>query len=109
MTSWLKEYAGQKVTAPIDAKNLTYAQAAALSAWRSAAQGDLAEYNFIIDKIEGKAPLLDMRNQTVNVTPEVFHAMQATIAYIDEVEAKKRLGTCREAAQSQPTIEAKQP
>jgi len=55
ITSWLKEFADKSITAPIDAKNLTYAQAAALSAWKAAAKGDLPEYNFIIERIEGKA------------------------------------------------------
>ena len=55
ITTWLKEFADKSITAPIDARNLTYAQAAALSAWKAAAKGDLPEYNFIIERIEGKA------------------------------------------------------
>ena len=55
ITTWLKEFADKSITAPIDAKNLTYAQAAALSAWKAAAKGDLPEYNFIIERIEGKS------------------------------------------------------
>lgn len=54
ITSWLKEFANKSITAPIDAKNLTYAQAAALSAWKAAAKGELDNYNFIIERIEGK-------------------------------------------------------
>jgi hypothetical protein len=56
ITSWLKEFADKSITAPIDAKNLTYAQAAALSAWKAAAKGELQEYNFIIERIEGRVP-----------------------------------------------------
>ena len=54
VTSWLKEYAGQQISKPIDASKLTYAQAAALSAWKAAAKGELDNYNFIIERIEGK-------------------------------------------------------
>jgi len=54
ITSWLKEFADKSISAPIDAKKLTYAQAAALSAWKSAAKGQLSEYTFIIERIEGK-------------------------------------------------------
>ena len=54
VTSWLKEYADQKIAQAVDVKELTYAQAAALKAWQQAAKGDLSQYNFIIDRIEGK-------------------------------------------------------
>ncbi len=54
VTSWLKEYADKLISEAIDAKNLTYAQAAALSAWKAAAKGELAQYNNIVDRIEGK-------------------------------------------------------
>ena len=54
VTSWLKEYADKKISDSIDIKQLTYAQASALSAWKNAVKGGLAEYNFIIDRIEGK-------------------------------------------------------
>ena len=54
VTSWLKEYADTNSHENIDVTKLTYAQAAALSAWKKAARGDLAQYNFIIDRIEGK-------------------------------------------------------
>ena len=56
VTSWLKEYAGQLLSKPIVASKLTYAQAAALSAWKAAAKGELDNYNFIIERIEGKLP-----------------------------------------------------
>jgi hypothetical protein len=55
VTSWLKEYASALISSPIDANNLTFAQAAALSAWKKAAKGELDNYNFIIERIEGKA------------------------------------------------------
>lgn len=54
VTSWLKEYADTKISLQLDVKTLTYAQAAALSAWRAAAKGDLPTYDFIINRIEGK-------------------------------------------------------
>jgi type IV secretory pathway protease TraF len=54
ITSWLKEYADQKITKPIDSKNLTFAQAAALNMWKDAVKGDLQKYNFIVERIEGK-------------------------------------------------------
>ena len=54
ITSWLKEYADKKISAPVDAENLTFAQAAALSAWKAAGKGFLPEYSFIIDRIEGR-------------------------------------------------------
>jgi len=54
VTSWLKEYADQKISQSVDIKNLTYAQAAALKAWQIAVKGDLGEYQFIIDRLEGK-------------------------------------------------------
>jgi hypothetical protein len=57
VTSWLKEYASSKITNPIEAKNLTFAQAAALQTWKAAAKGDLESYEFIINRIEGKLPL----------------------------------------------------
>lgn len=57
VTSWLKEYASQLIAKPIDASKLTYAQAAALSAWKAAAKGELDKYNFIIERIEGKVVL----------------------------------------------------
>lgn len=57
VTSWLKEYADHKISEQIDPKTLTFAQAAALSAWKEAAKGDLSQYNFIIDRIEGKVTL----------------------------------------------------
>ncbi len=56
VTSWLKEYAEQGIAKPVDASKLTYAQAAALSIWKKAAKGELPEYNFIIERLEGKVP-----------------------------------------------------
>ena len=64
VTSWLKEYANQRIVAKIDPATLTYAQAAALSAWKAAAKGDLAEYNFIIDRLEGKV----VQQQQIDLT-----------------------------------------
>ena len=74
ITSWLKEYATQKIKSVTEIKTmvtqgkLTYAQMAAMMAWNKAAQGDLDEYEFIINRIEGKlkdSVDLTMRNDNV--------------------------------------------
>ena len=64
VTSWLKEYADTLATKHLDPQTLTYAQLAALQQWRAAAKGDLASYNFIIDRIEGKV----VQAQAVDIT-----------------------------------------
>ncbi len=56
VTSWLKEYADRCIAEveKVDPKTLTFAQAAALKMWQEAVKGGLAEYNMIVDRIEGK-------------------------------------------------------
>jgi hypothetical protein len=84
ITSWLKEYADRNSTIQIDSKNLTFAQAAALSLWRNAAKGEVNSYNVIADRIEGKAmqaielsgkdgaPLIPEINILLNKVIQVF-------------------------------------
>ena len=82
VTSWLKEYAGQQISKPIDASKLTYAQAAALSAWKAAAKGELDNYNFIIERIEGKTPT------TIDMTSKGNELKGTTVFQIVNEETK---------------------
>ena len=82
VTSWLKEYAGQLLSKPIDASKLTYAQAAALSAWKSAAKGELDNYNFIIERIEGKT------TTTIDMTSKGNELKGTTVFQIVNEETK---------------------
>ena len=82
VTSWLKEYAGQLLSKPIDASKLTYAQAAALSAWKAAAKGELDNYNFIIERIEGKT------TTTIDMTSKGNELKGTTVFQIINEETK---------------------
>ena len=84
VTSWLKEYADKKISDSIDIKQLTYAQASALSAWKNAVKGGLAEYNFIIDRIEGKV------KDKVEVSGEGGGPVRYIIE-VPDIETKKAL------------------
>jgi hypothetical protein len=83
VTSWLKEYADKRISDNIDPKALTYAQLAALSAWRAAAKGDLSQYNFIIDRIEGKV------TASVDVTSKGKEIQQAPVINVVSDNAKQ--------------------
>jgi hypothetical protein len=86
VTSWLKEFADKCISSQIDPKKLTYAQAAALSAWKSAATGSLSDYNFIIERIEGKV------STTVDVTSKGNELKQAAVFNIINPDTKILLG-----------------
>ncbi len=95
ITSWLKEYSTQLISAPIDPKKLTYAQAAALSAWKAAAKGELDNYNFIIERIEGKVKDHPLEVH-LQVTPqELTDAELATICATNILKNNTRNGSDR--------------
>jgi|ERR1035437_3620885 hypothetical protein len=110
VTSWLKEYAATKITKQIDVKNLTYAQAAALSAWKAAAKGDLPEYNFIIERIEGKViNPIDMTSKGNEIKPaNIFQIIseetKTILARIENGERTERLETNTDIQPEQPGI-----
>ena len=72
ITSWLKEYADQKITKIVDTKTLTFAQASALNMWKEAVKGDLQKYEFIVNRIEGKiADKLEVEDKTPQAPLEI--------------------------------------
>ncbi len=83
VTSWLKEYASELISKPFDVKKLTYAQAAALSAWKAAVKGELAEYNFIIERIEGRLP------NPIDLTSKGNEIKQSPIIQVLDLETKE--------------------
>ena len=82
VTSWLKEYASRGITEPADANKLTYAQAAALSMWKKAAKGELPEYSFIADRIDGKT------TTTIDMTSKGNELKGTTVFQIVNEETK---------------------
>jgi hypothetical protein len=104
ITSWLKEYAAQQISTPIDPKNLTYAQAAALSAWKLAAKGELASYNFIIERIEGKVA------QGVDVTSKGNELKASPIIQVVDVATRELyLNGRRTLSEADNDLQAKLP